>query len=320
MSNEDIDEANRHVNDPADCLPEDRRVSDQGSAHQTGDYHRRRVKIGIACLAMTCATALCLCQLTYAASAATTPDSTVSPQANGTYRVIVRAPRSSGATDALTPAISEDELLTECTLWSNEPNTNECLNPTSPELVGYGKVPTSAVGRGKEQTPVGTYRFLKYYELDQEDLPLGSQVLEATQTEYLNSATKKKAPIPVGLYGITAPWTMKTSWDDASGTTPWRTPGGEFDDAGAVVDPSVGAAKGTLSWNVKQLVQEWANRESIAPGRTDDGFIMADAESPTTVEDVLSFDNKPGKEGYLEYLAEPDVTPPTKPEGPLRFV
>jgi hypothetical protein len=39
------------------------------------------------------------------------------------------------------------------------------------------------------------------------------------------------------------------------------------------------------------------------------------ANIKATGEDVLSFENKPEKEGYMEYRVEPDVTPPTKPEG-----
>jgi hypothetical protein len=278
-------------------------------------HHRQPFALTVA-LAITCFVAVAFCQTALAATSAATsaPASSVTREPNGDYRVILRSPRSTGLATEAAPTVSENEVLTECTLWSNEPSTNECLNPSSPELVGYGKAPKSAVGRGKEKTPVGTFRFLKYYELSEEELPVGSQVLEATQTEYLNSATKKKAPIPVGLYAVTSPWTMKASWEKASGTTAWTTSGGDYTGTSAVIDPSLGEKSGTVSWNVKQLVQEWANRSTIAPGRLDYGFMLADSEYPTTVENVLSFDNKPGKEGYLEYYAEPDTTPPTVPQ------
>ena len=241
---------------------------------------------------------------------------------NGDLRVIVRRqPAANSETAAQTGSASplskkgnEKNLVTGCTLWSNEPSTNECLNVNSPELVGYGKPPKNAEGRGKEKTPTGIFRYLEYYELGEEELPLGGQIIEATDNEYITTATKKKAGIPVGLYAMIRPWNEGATWEEAGNGSPWWSPGGDFTGTSAVIDQGVGTTKGWVSWNIAAMMQEWTNREVIVPGRADYGFVLADAESPLSVENVISIDNKPKQEGYIEYLEEPDTTPPSTPQ------
>lgn len=246
-----------------------------------------------------------------------TPRTKVYRESNGDYRIYAYQKSQAKMESGVSPESqksNEEEPDSGCTLWSNEPTTNECLNINSPELIGFGKPPANAVGRGKEETPTGTFHYLQWYEFSEEELPVGSHVVEATDSEYINSSTNAKHPIPVGLYGVVNEWNMGTTWDNASGSKAWWSPGSDYNLSSAVVVNEVGAKKGWVSWNIDSLVQEWANRGVIAPGRSDDGFVMADAESQTTVENVLSIDNKPEQEGYIEMLAEPDKTPPTKPQ------
>jgi hypothetical protein len=220
---------------------------------------------------------------------------------------------------ALTEKFNNENVL--CSIWSSQPSRKCTYNggrAGHTAYLGYGQGPTEPENTGK-----GSFRQLARFPLISEAevgrynkraIPLGSQVLESQYSLASPRGETTNNSIPLGLYGLTTLYgTEEATWEKATNSQSWHSPGGDYNEQSDQIIPSSNLSAG---WQPTKLIQEWVNGSSISPGRTNDGFILADAEASPKLENVLTFETE-GTDfsPTLRVVWEPDTTPPTKPQG-----
>ena len=78
---------------------------------------------------------------------------------------------------------------------------------------------------------------------------------------YEKSATTK-TKVAMSVYRVTTPWAAGATWKTTNGSTPWEKEGGDFEEAGSVVNEDLGEAKGKKTWYPTRMVQRWINGAS----------------------------------------------------------
>ncbi|MBI4259422.1 MAG: DNRLRE domain-containing protein, partial [Actinobacteria bacterium] len=106
-------------------------------------------------------------------------------------------------------------------------------------------------------------------------VPVGADISQATLKLYMSSQSNTRASA-ASLHRATRAWTNAATWNSWDGTSPWTTPGGDFDAVPAASNPQVGDALGWVTWQPTQLVRDWAS--GAAPN---DGVLVK-----TATEDV----------------------------------
>ncbi|MFL5928845.1 MAG: DNRLRE domain-containing protein [Gaiellaceae bacterium] len=132
-------------------------------------------------------------------------------------------------------------------------------------------------------------------------VPANATVQSATLGLYLQGESTT-SPLSVGVHHATAPWTVSATWNEADTGIAWGTPGGDFvasPDATATVGGATGV---TATWDLKSLVQGWADG-SVA----NDGMILEGSGGTN----VLHFATTSAPTSQMPYL---DVTYDTTPQ------
>jgi hypothetical protein len=126
-------------------------------------------------------------------------------------------------------------------------------------------------GQGRDQ------RILTQFSLA--GIPAGSTILSATLE--LHMVTAPAASRTYSVHQVMAtPWTEGgVTWNNATGTTPWTAPGGDFDPT-ALATVTSGTANGVwLTWDVTSAVVAW-----YASPATNLGFLVKDATERSTTQ------------------------------------
>jgi YD repeat-containing protein len=190
-------------------------------------------------------------------------------------------PRPAGALSSLAPLLAEggsggeDELA--CTVDSAAPTTSEC-NPA-----------TLRAGAEPFVKPARSVHGLLQFGLP--NLHSNVKVLNA-QLELYETASTTTEAVNMSAFRVLTPWRAGVTWRTTDGSTPWKTPGGDYT-TGNNIDSApaqVGTAKGWHYWYPTAIVQKWLNGTSAprGEGQPNLGLLLAD-ELEGERSNVVSF-------------------------------
>jgi hypothetical protein len=132
-------------------------------------------------------------------------------------------------------------------------------------------------------------------------VPASATVQSAALGLYLQDESTT-SPLSVAVHHVTTPWTVSATWNESDTSSAWGTPGGDFDAAPDATTTVGGATGMTATWDLKTLVQGWADG-SIA----NDGMILQGSGGTN----VLHFATTSAPTSQMPYL---DVTYDTTPQ------
>jgi YD repeat-containing protein len=166
------------------------------------------------------------------------------------------------------PAARGTEAELACTIQSATPTSTECNAATlQAGFVNNGSEPSDTSTRGLLQFPLP-------------NLHNNVTVLKS-ELELYETASTTTTGVKMGAYPLTTAWGKGATWDTTNGSTPWHTPGGDFETAPEppyAENASVGTAKGWVYWYPTRFLQEWLNG-TTAPngeGKANLGLLLKD--------------------------------------------